>query len=508
LGIVSFLLCLLPLASCMPAVTDTPALPSKKPASYATSAAPTPFPYTPVPFEPLPPYPTPEGSNPGRGLYPAQELPPGATPAVPAPEPGVATGDGPTYYLVGQGQIGGYTIRLWENPLQGSRIVVISAGGTALVQVEAWRMEVRHAGQDITGEGNPDVVVQLSPPGGSYHTLSTQVFDLGPTLTKVMDAPWVSSDPYPSVPCPQLGIFSDLDGDGSAEFVTCDDAPRWGFYGRSTTNPYAEHRRLMVMAILEYEPGQGYGPAGDRFASWYAPQIAGYTREAEEREPSSPAEEDGATLHALVSLAFYYLYSGQPQKAWAEIERLHRGADKVLLWSQILQKAEESPFYARAGTFPDLPVPDYYTLQLCPDRESDVDCLATPGIGRPTCEPVEWLAARFLDMYLPVCILEKGQHRGEEGVATRSLAWLDYELGRAGVVERGETLQVSSLGCGDRCRLNLVGGSGEERDTPLGFIELDSTGDLPGEIVRLDSQGSEVSRWRLRGDLTWEEVAP
>jgi hypothetical protein len=45
-------------------------------------------------------------------------------------------------------------------------------------------------------------------------------------------------------------------------------------------------------------------------------------------------------------------------------------------------------------------------------------------------------------------------------------------------------------------------------DITVGYLDLDATGEFPGEIVHLDVEGSEIGRWRLRGDLTWEAVLP
>jgi hypothetical protein len=109
-----------------------------------------------------------------------------------------------------------------------------------------------------------------------------------------------------------------------------------------------------------------------------------------------------------------------------------------------------------------------------------------------------------LHWYWPIGVLEKGQDIDDADVAVRSLAWLEDQLCRSGVMEWGESLEVSSVGCSDNCLLDLVEVGGAEQNTILGFIELDAAGGFPGEVVRLDAQGKEVSRWRLRGDLTWE----
>ena len=496
------------LAACTPRGATTAPTPVAV-VSPEPHAARTNFPYAPVPFEPLQAYPTPEGFDALRGNLPAQVLPEGVTPVSPTCEVYRGSGSEYPYLLVGQTLLGRYAVRAWQGTLTGWEILTISDVDNVLVQQEAMRVWVEHAGQDITGEGNPDVVVTLLQGAASYNSLSTQVFDLGPELTQVLDTPSVATDSSYGISCPEGGVFSELEGDGVPEFITCDDAPRWGFYGASNVNPYAEHRRLVVTAVMQYEPGQGYVPAGHRFPQLYAPNIARYTREAEEKATLDTAVVSDTSPDALVALAFNYLYSGQPEKAWAEIERLHEGPDRVLLWSEILQQAGGSPLYSAEGTVPDVPVPEYYTLRLWPDVESYLSCASTPRAGQPTCEPVDWLADRFLvDLYLPVGVLEEGQDLDDADVAFRSLAWLEDQLCRAGVMSQDESLRMSSLDCSDKCRLDLVEAGDAEHNTILGFIELEAAGGFPGEVVRLDSQGKEVSRWRLRGNLTWEPVVP
>jgi hypothetical protein len=496
------------LAACAPGgtISDSAQVAALSPEPYATC---TPFPYAPVSFEGLQPYPTPEGFDALRGHLPAQVLPDGVTPVTPTSETSRGSGAEYPYHLVEQTPLGRYAVRVWQSTLTGWRILTITDADNVLVQLEAMRVWVEHAGRDITGEGNPDVVVTLLHGAGSYNSLSTQVFDLGLELTQVLDTPAVATDSSYGISCPEGGVFSDLEGDGVPEFITCDDAPRWGFYGASNINPYAEHRRLVVTAVMEYEPGQGYVPAGHRFPQVYAANIASYAREAEEKVALDTAGVSDTSPDALVALAFNCLYGGRPEKAWAEIERLHQGPDRVLLWSEIVKQAGGSPFYSAEGTLPDVPVPEYYTLRLWPDVESYLRCTSTPEAGQPTCEPVDWLADRFLlDLYLPVAVLEQGQDPDDADVAFRSLAWLDEQLRRTGVTGQGESLRVSSLDCTDKCRLDLVEVGDAEHNTPLGFIELEAAGGFPGEVVRLDSQGVEVGRWRLRGDLTWEQLAP
>jgi hypothetical protein len=470
------------------------------PVPSLTSAA---YPFTPVPFEPLPTYPTPEGFQFDPLVVPTQALPPGVT--LPELAEDSPVGGYPAYpfYLVGQKQIGRYYVREWEQPIMEWGIVTISTDSEILAQIEFPRLSVRHAGRDITGDGHPDVVVSIWNPAVSMIGTSAKVYDLGSTLTQVLDIPVIWSDPTYYLPCPCPGVFADLDGDGSAEYITCDDAPSHGYYSVSSNNPYAEHRQLQAMAVLDYEPGQGYVPASPRFAYLYAGRIDMYTRQVEEEAGQQARGEADIFNDPVVALTLSYLYSGQPTKAWIELDRLYHGPHKVFLWSEILHAVSSSPFYTPAGPFPDVPVPDYYALQLSPECESHFDCPSTAEEQQPTCEPVDWLADQLAQMWeCPVSLLHEGQEAGDPAAPQRSIAWLRDELGRLGLLAPGEMLEVS-LSDGNACRLDIV-----HAHNPLGFVQLDMSEGFPGEVRRVDLEGNESTSWRLRGDLTWEPVPP
>jgi hypothetical protein len=478
-----------------------PAL-QRLPREPVRSPTPTRYPFRGFGFDPPSPYPTPEGFELGMRPAPTQALPPGVTP--PEPVEGRPASDRAAcpYYLVAQKRIGRYSVREWQEACQGEGIATISAGGEILARCEHIHLNVTHAGRDITGEGNPDVVVRAWDVGSliwSWH----KVYDLGPTVTQVMNTPFVGIDATHYPPCPGYGVFTDLDGDGNAEYVTCDDAPRYQYYRESDINPYAEHRQLVVTAVLAYEPGQGYVPAGHRFAHLYYDNIALYRSQAEVQAFRIARGAAGTRIDPLVALTLNYLYSGQPAKAWAELERLHQGPDTVLLWSQILRIASDSPFYTPAGSFPDVPVPDHYALQLWPGCAPESDCPSTPEEGEPTCTPREFLARAFgRTVGWPVLFLQDGQSAGNPAVPLRTISWLHDQLIELDMLSWEEAMEVSRSE-GTACRIDIVR-NGELR----GHIELDTSGGFPGEVRRVDRKGSERGAWRLRGDLTWEEVPP
>jgi len=378
-------------------------------------------------------------------------LPPTLTP-MPVP---------PAYVLEEERLMGAYTVRLWRNTSDDSwgydNIVTISAGGQTLVQVELVSALGTLTGVDVTGEGHPDVIIETYT-GGAHCCFSTIVYDLGPALTKVLE----------TRPSNCGGSFEDLDGDGAFEFVTCDDLFAYVYC------PYAASP--LVQAILQYEPGRGYVPASPRFEYLYSDVIPRHTRMAEAARPEEMGEWDRTTKCGVLPLMLDYLYIGRAERAWAEFNRLYDYPDRLLFWAEVVQAIGESSLYTPAGPWPTVPLPPYYMLQLLTN-----------------CGP-EW-------QY--VGLLSQGQAACGPDVPHRDVYWLSPELHRIGLLSEGERLELTPAGCTTDCRLDVVRLSDNAR---VGSIRLNTTVGFPGAVYRVN--GVESARWRLRGDLTWEQITP
>jgi hypothetical protein len=416
------------------------------------AAMPTATPPPPAPTltpTPVPPTDAPAPPQPTATLYPL----PTATP-FPTPVP-------PTYVVEEERAIGRYTVRLWRNTADDAwgfdNIATISAGGQTLVQIEMVSRFGDLTGADITGEGHPDAIVETFT-GGAHCCFSTIVYDLGPVLTKVMETPQSNCG----------GRFEDLDGDAVFEFVTCDDLFAYAYC------PYAASPA--VQAILRYEPGRGYVPVSPRFAHLYAEAIAVHTRMAEEAQPGELGEWDGTAKCAVLPLVLDYLYTGQADRAWAAFSRLYGYADRLLFWAEVVQAVADSPLYVPAGPQPAVSLPPHYMLQLLTN-----------------CGP-DWQYVGFL---------EEGQWACGPAVPHRDIFWLEAELHSIRLLTEGERLELTPEGCTTNCRLDVVSLSDGAR---LGSIRLDTAIGFPGAVYRVD--GVESAHWRLRGDLTWEQVGP
>jgi hypothetical protein len=356
--------------------------------------------------------------------------------------------------------IGPYAIRLWRNTSEDDfgfpfdSIATISALEQPTVQIENSVGLGDLTGTDITGEGNPDVIVERYT-GGAHCCFSTIIYDLGPKMTRVMETPESNCG----------GRLEDLDGDGIYEFVTCDDLFAY-VYCCYAGSP-------VVGVILKYEPGEGYVPASPSFAEAYDEDIARDRELAEGASPGENCEWGNDTKCQVLPLVLDYLYLGQVDEAWSEFDRLYDYPDAALFRSEIEQMVSDSPLFVSSGPMPPNPdAPPHYMLQLLTHCD---------------------LEGQF------VGLLTEGQSACDPEVPHRDIFWLDSRLRDTDLLGEGERLQIAPEGCTTDCRLDVMS---YEDNARLGSIRLDTTVGFPGEVYRVD--GEESAHWRLKGDLTWE----
>jgi hypothetical protein len=258
-------------------------------------------------------------------LVPEQSTTPTSRPTLRAPTSTVYMDA--TYVLREERQIGEYTIRRWGNsaedggPLQD--IVTISQPGQPNVQIEEAKL-IDLTGKDITGAGYPDLVIQTYS-GGAHCCFSWTVYELGPTLNRVLQSPDSNCE----------GELRDLDGDGKLEFITCDDlfAYKYCCFAGSP----------LVKVIMKYEPGQGYVPASPQFPQAYAEDIVRDRQLAIGAKAQDKCEWDNSTKCSVLPVVLDYLYSGRQDQAWNELHRLYRFQDENTFRQEILSMVEASP---------------------------------------------------------------------------------------------------------------------------------------------------------------------
>jgi hypothetical protein len=227
--------------------------------------------------------------------------------------------------------IGPYVIRVWRNTtsemlMNFDSIATIQTMGQPMIQVDMAPGLHDLTGRDITGEGNPDVVIETYS-GGAHCCFSTIVYDLGPTPTEVLRTPESNCS----------GYFEDLDNDSVLEFITCDDLFSYQ-YCCFAGSP-------AVKVIMKYYPGDGYLPASTSFRRLYAEDITNHTAAAEKAPPGEYCEWDETNKCAVLPVVLDYLYSGQWDMAWSELDRLYPHADRETFKEEIIQAAGMSELY-------------------------------------------------------------------------------------------------------------------------------------------------------------------
>lgn len=231
------------------------------------------------------------------------------------------TGTGDTVYR--EFTLGDYTVHLWH-PGQGMHdFVTLTATNRADVRVDDLDVIGSLPAADVTGEGDPDLLILTHPNGSAHCCYGSVLYNLGEMPTKILD---ILSPAY-QLPGTGRGDFQDIDGDGRYEFITLDP-----LQGIACTQP-------SVYTILQYAPAQGrYVGATPHFASYRADTIARYLQ--------LPATSDPCTIYPMVTTLFYM---GKANEAKAAYDRLYRGADAAAYWETLKTAAEQGHFYIPAG---------------------------------------------------------------------------------------------------------------------------------------------------------------
>ena len=384
---------------------------------------------------------------------PTPTLLPTWTPTPPH-EPLEAPGEG--YRMVEEHAIGDYLVQLWHpvaSDFGYEDVGVIVRDDQILARVDQVFGLGAETGEDLTGEGHPDVLFHVFT-GGAHCCFSSVLYDLGTEVRLVLRTPLSNCG----------GEFKDLDDDGTREFLTCDDLFAYAYC------TYAFSPAVRV--VLAYDPELGYVPVSPQFTDLYEQDLtlhAGLPGECIE------CGWDGTDKCGVLPLVLDYLYTDRPSEAWQALEQLYDEPDQVLFWADVVQAVQRSPFYAPGSNPIDLHAPPYYTLQLltaCPSSTSEI---GIAGEGQDACAP---------------------------DVPHRDLYWLEAQLWAVELLAEDEMLVLGPEGCTSDCHLDILRTSD---DTRVGSIRLDTTGGFPGQVYRVNGQ-EEGTHWRLRGDLTWESL--
>ncbi len=228
--------------------------------------------------------------------------------------------------------MGVYTVRHWCTPPNAEFrhcIVTIEAKDQPTTELGPVHWIDDLSGQDVTGEGNPDLILGVGPVMGSVFP-ATIVYDLGDQPIEVLNTADNRCRTH----------FEDIDGDGSWEGIGCDSALAYQFCSGLTTD------QANARVIYRYEAGRGYLPANLQFAEQYAQDIAFQTEIAQNAMPGGFGEYDGTTKCGVLGLVLAYLYSGQIEEAWSALYHHYDYPDADEFASQIEEGVSGSALFA------------------------------------------------------------------------------------------------------------------------------------------------------------------
>ena len=229
-------------------------------------------------------------------------------------------------------EISGYVIEVWETPVrwaQGHSMVQVRDSNGIIWTADWVNRLVPMPAQDITGEGDPDVVVERYS-GGASCCLSYVVLNLGAELTSI-DLPL-------DTPCG--ASFRDLDGDGIFEVIACDDAFRCVFCSCASSP--------LPTVVLRYAGERGYVPAGAEFPEIYDVDIPGFRAKAQAGLGEALEEQDPAGRCRVLPLVLAYLYSGRGEEAWTAFSEYYAASDADSCRVEIEQALSSSRLFAAA----------------------------------------------------------------------------------------------------------------------------------------------------------------
>lgn len=254
--------------------------------------------------------------------------------------------------------INGYEIALWEPPsgqwwVHGHAIAQIQTPGGQSDILDFVSRIHPVSGTDITGDGIPELVLELYS-GGASCCVSYVVKSLGAEAVNI---------PLP-LSSPAGASFEDLDGDGVLEIVGADDS------FRCVLCCCADSPEPIV--VLKYRSGQGYVAATPDFPQVYDALLPEYRARAESR-PDVPSEDEGATRRcSILPLVLAYLYAGRANEAWETLAQYSpTTADAEALRAELERVASRSSLFVASESWSRLLATREWTFSVQIDLNGD-----------------------------------------------------------------------------------------------------------------------------------------
>jgi len=245
------------------------------------------------------------------------------------------------YRLHDERTAGVFTIQRWVNAATPEVsaagvcdcITVVYEGGRRVIGVGTPGTMAAYtftslSGTDINGDGLPDLVVSAWS-GGAHCCYSTGVYSVGEDVRVALLVETGNCGP---------GDFEDLDGNGTREFVTCDD--RWAYtYCSFADSPFPR-------VIYSFDPTRGaYVVDTPKYASRYREELAAALNSAQTWITESGGRDEGLDKCRLLKPALGLMYSGRLSDGVALIRGLYHGADREQFERETIERVRASPLW-------------------------------------------------------------------------------------------------------------------------------------------------------------------